>query len=237
MKLGILDAVPAKYYTDDDVVTDPERFIALLRSVNFTGEIVSFHVAEQEFPPSVDTCDAYLITGSPATAFESRLWIDDLKQFIRDVYAARVPLVGICFGHQVIAMALGGTVETAESGWMVGLYSFDVIETPPWIGPDDLRQKNIYHFNRDQVINLPTDAVHLGASETCPNSMYAIGDTVFAIQGHPEMPLSAMKQYLVELKDTLPADVVEYAHQSTAANQPDVLILGTWLKAFIERDF
>ena len=80
-------------------------------------ELQAFDVRNGEFPSSVDACDAYLTTGSRFSAYDDEAWIQQLKDFVRQLHEAEKPFVGICFGHQVLAEALGGKVEKAESGW------------------------------------------------------------------------------------------------------------------------
>jgi len=234
MKLGILDAVPDEFYRDESVIRDTQRFIMLLESVGFQWEMVSYHVAIGEFPTSTAACDAYLITGSPASVYDNLPWIEQLKGFIRQLHAEKRRLVGICFGHQVIAEALGGKVIKSPRGWMAGMWRFDLLEQPDWM-PDPLPEVKIYHLNQDQVLDLPPDAVHAGQSAMCPNTMYFIGDHILGIQGHPELPLDALQGYIDQLSDVLTAPVVEQATRSFNEGAPDSLLVGHWIRQFIER--
>ena len=83
-------------------------------------------IADNEFPAGPDAADGWLITGSKHGAYEDHDWIPPLEQLIRDIYAAGRPLVGVCFGHQIIAQALGGTVEKFKGGWSVGHTTYEI---------------------------------------------------------------------------------------------------------------
>ena len=105
--------------------------------------------------------------------------------FIRDIFAAGKPLVGICFGHQIIAHALGGYAAKFDGGWGIGTMPIKMVGKADWI-PADIEQVDLIHVHQDQVITLPPEAVRLAYSDFCQNAAFAIGKKVFAIQGHPE---------------------------------------------------
>lgn len=233
MKLGILDAVPPEFLYADNYITDAQKFIDWLTLVGFKGEMVVYNAAEGQFPAQLTDCDAYLITGSPVSVYDSHPWIADLLAFIRQAHAPTIPMVGICFGHQAIAQALGGQVEAAKCGWLFGLHGFDLLTQPAWM-PEPVSKCQLYHINQDQVVSLPPDALHLGQSEQCPYSMFSIGDHILAIQGHPEQPLRAMYNFIYNLRDVIPSEVIQSAHASFVQAIPDVTLVGRWVCAFLD---
>jgi len=233
MKLGILDAVPPEFLYVDNNISDGAKFVDLLNDVNFAGQMVTYNVGGDEFPPSVDSCDAYLVTGSPSSVYDGDAWITRLMEFVQAAHSRRIPMVGICFGHQLIAQALGGQVEPAKDGWLLGLKSFAVRGKPVWM-TSDAASYQIYHINQDQVCRLPPDAVHLGSSDACEFSMFTIGTHILCIQGHPEQPLRAMRNFMDELGDTVPGDVRAAANASFQRGEPDRLIVGNWIRRFLE---
>ena len=106
-------------------------------------------------------------------------------KFIRRIFAAGKPLVGICFGHQAIALALGGHAAKFDGGWGIGTMRVRVTGSAEWI-PSGIKHFDLIHVHQDQVTNLPPDAVRLAESDFCKNAAFAIGKQVFCIQGHPE---------------------------------------------------
>ena len=233
MKLGILDAVQPAYLHVDENISDGAKFVDLLNDVDFAGEMVIYNVGGDKFPPSVDSCDAYLVGGSPASVYDGFAWITRLMEFVQAAHTKQIPLVGICFGHQLIAQALGGQVELARGGWLLGLKQFDVHQKPAWMH-SDASSYQIYHINQDQVCGLPPGAVHLGSSSVCEYSMFTIDQHVLCIQGHPEQPLRAMLNFIEELGDAVPEDIQAAAHTSFQQAEPDRLIVGEWIRHFLE---
>ena len=101
--------------------TDETRFSVMMRLVRPDWRFTAVDCVRDVLPGGPGAFDGYIVTGSPACANDPDDWIVDLKAFIRDCVAEGVPLFGTCFGHQVIAAALGGQVQTV--GWRLGLYS------------------------------------------------------------------------------------------------------------------
>lgn len=135
-----------------------------------------FPVCDGIFPSGASDCDGWLVSGSKYGAYEDHDWIPPLEDLIRAIRDLGRPLVGICFGHQIIAQALGGTVEKFEGGWSVGrtIYHFE--------GGD--RALNAWH--QDQITALPPGARVLASSDRCAYAALAYGDTIYTIQPHPE---------------------------------------------------
>ncbi|SVB02287.1 uncharacterized protein METZ01_LOCUS155141, partial [marine metagenome] len=154
MKLGLLDTVPRSYWSTDLGITESEKFIDFLMPVMTDTRFDQLFVAEGEWPASIDDYDAYLITGSPCSVNEGHLWIEKLQQFVRDCLVSQKKLVGICFGHQLIASALGGTVKRRRDGWLLGVESFDIVDVQSWMKPIQMKCE-IFHINQDHVSVLP----------------------------------------------------------------------------------
>ena len=81
----------------------------------------AYRVHHNELPSSPSEADVWLINGSPNSVYYELDWITRLISFVRQVHAAKVPLVGFCFGHHIIATALGGKVERSTQGWGLGI--------------------------------------------------------------------------------------------------------------------
>ena len=151
----------------------PDMFARLLAGHGFTFR--TYRVLDGQFPAKVTDCEGWLITGSRHGVYEDHPWIPPLEQFIRDSFAAHVPMVGICFGHQIIAQAMGGRVEQFQGGWAVGAQDYD-------FGGQTLTL-NAWH--RDQVIEAPPGAKVIATNAFCANAAL-LYDHALTIQAHPE---------------------------------------------------
>ena len=127
------------------------------------------------FPDGPEAADGWLITGSKHGVYEDLPFIPPLEALVRDIRASRKPLVGICFGHQIIAQALGGHVEKFDGGWQRGLQSYG--------GAGELA---LYAWHQDQVITPPETAHTLASSPGCAHAILRYGPECLTIQGHPE---------------------------------------------------
>lgn len=141
-----------------------------------TFSYVSYSVVDGEMPQGIREADGWLITGSKHGAYEDHPWIPPLEQFIRDSYAARVPMIGVCFGHQIIAQAMGGKVEKFSGGWSVGPVDYQI--------KGETYAINAWH--QDQVIEKPSSAEVIGATDFCANAALVYDDLFWTIQPHPE---------------------------------------------------
>ncbi|MEM7177735.1 MAG: hypothetical protein AAF503_08515 [Pseudomonadota bacterium] len=146
-------------------------------------------VLEGALPGAVDTCDAWLVTGSAAGVYDSDPWIAPIRDFLVRCRAGGRPVVGICFGHQLMAEALGGRAELSHRGWGCGVHRYDVLHRPAWMA-DAPEALSLHAMHRDQVVAIPGDATVLAASAFCPYAMLAYGDPeapdAISIQPHPE---------------------------------------------------
>jgi GMP synthase-like glutamine amidotransferase len=185
MKLGILktDAVRPEWVPEFGEY--PDMFIALLSRVDPDLEFAVYDVEQGQYPADIDEVDAYLITGSKSSAYDDKPWITTLMEFVRELHRRRKKLVGICFGHQLIALALGGKVAKSPKGWGVGLHKHTFTDTPTWHDQGDAGL-NVLVSHQDQVLEAPSDARVLAGSEFCENAVTQIGDHILTFQGHPE---------------------------------------------------
>ena len=174
MLIGILQTGQAPDALRDELGDYPDMFERLLAGHGFTFR--TCHVEGGVMPQAVTDCDGWLITGSRHGAYEDHPWIPPLEQFIRDAYGAKVPLVGICFGHQIVAQAMGGKVERYAGGWAVGATDYDF--------DGETRTLNAWH--RDQVTVAPPGARVIGTSDFCTNAALLYDNSILTVQAHPE---------------------------------------------------
>lgn len=231
MRLGILNAVTPR---DEAAfgLREFDSFQHLLAQVPHALTLVEFRVTEGELPTAQTACDAYLVTGSPAGVYDNAPWIAPLATFLQERYAAGQKLVGICFGHQLLAHALGGHAEKSAKGWGMGLRRFTLTQQRPWMVPP-VEQSQLYFCHQDQVVRLPTAAEHLGGDVFCPNTVFAIGDQVLGIQGHPEFTEAVMRLLIDQLGADAGEAVKWQARASLTAGDADNLTVAHWIINFL----
>ena len=174
MKIGILQTGHSPDELRPTLGDYGSLFEKLLQGHGFDFEI--FSVVDMQFPDNITQADGWLITGSKHGAYEDQAFIAPLEALIREIYAAGIPMVGVCFGHQIIAQALGGTVEKFGNGWAVGRQTYD------WGGEEVAL--NAWH--QDQVTVLPEGATPVAANPFCANAAVTYGNRAFTVQAHPE---------------------------------------------------
>lgn len=167
----------------------------------------SYDVENLAFPDSAQACDGWLLTGSKHGAYEDHPFIAPLTDFIRAAYAAEVPMVGICFGHQIIAQALGGRVEKFAGGWGVGHQTYDF---------DGLGAVALNAWHQDQVTQAPPDARPIGRSDFCANAGLIYGKRALTVQPHPEFPAAVIDDMVQTRRGT--ADYPDDRMDLAAAN-------------------
>lgn len=185
MKITIIETGLAPEPIRDDYASYPEMFEALISSADdgFAFETVS--PVRGETLPDPSALQAILITGSAAGVYEDHDWMEPLFEFIRSAANERTPQVGICFGHQAIAKALGADVAKADAGWGLGLHTYDVHHAPHWMDPVETFALGVSH--QDQVLSLPEGAKLIAASGFTPFAALDYPDAaVMSFQGHPE---------------------------------------------------
>ncbi len=206
MKIGILQTGDAPDALRDQHGEYPDMFERLLAGHGFT--FARWRVNAMNFPASVHDCDGWLITGSKHGVYEDHPFIKPLEQFIRDSLAAGVPVAGICFGHQIMAQALGGTVEKYAGGWSTGPTDYD-------FGGETLRL-NAWH--QDQVVTPPPGAATIASSQFCQYAGFAYGKTGYSVQAHPEYG-DTFIQGLIDHRGrgVVPDAILEDAHDKLGA--------------------
>jgi len=232
MKLGILNAIPPGPSDVDWGGSPVDTYIRFLSSVDAPIEYASYEVTQGVFPASPLECDAYLITGSPRGVYDDDPWIAELSSFIRRAYDAGRKLVGICFGHQILAHALGGRAVKADSGWGVGLKQFQIFDQLPWMHGRN-GDCSLYFVHQDQVVELPPGAQRLAGNAFCPNAMFAIPGRALGIQGHPEFTEGIMRDILESKEDGIEDGLRQAALNSLEAAQPDNPLLAQWIVDFL----
>ncbi len=220
MKIGVLetghlsDTLKAKYGRYPVFF---ERLVGphLPEAEFFTVAIVDGEVAE-----SPVQADGWIITGSRSGAYENEAWIPPLEAFLRDCLSAHVPVAGICFGHQILAQAMGGKVVNSAKGWGFGIHDYARVAQPAWLAqiPQNF---SIPAIHQDQVVEVPSGAQVFAKSEFCPIAGLVYGDIdsphAISIQPHPEMSAEFVADIAEErLQHIISANIVKPALKSLA---------------------
>ena len=225
MHIGILktDAVRPEWV--DEFGEYPDMFQSLFLAANSE---VSFSVWDVEegvrpTPAEIDAVDGFIITGSKSSAYDDKEGIRDLERLVQELHARRKKMVGICFGHQVIARALGGTVAKSDKGWGVGVNVYNVSELPVQ-GDDEVRGDasgalKLVASHQDQVTVLPPGARNVVSNDHCENAGFVMGDHVLTLQGHPEFSAEYSEAIMAFRHDMIGAERVAQVRAWVGAQQ------------------
>ncbi|AJC49496.1 type 1 glutamine amidotransferase [Allofrancisella guangzhouensis] len=209
----------------------PEMFANLFFKLSLIVDFDIFDVTEQYYPVNFSIYDGFIITGSKATAFDDLPWISELKSTIVKLYNGGKKIIGICFGHQVLAQALGGRVERAAKGFSVGVKNVEVLVKKSWMDPFHYYLSLLF-YHQDMIVELPSGAELIGTSDYCQIQMFCIGNQILGIQAHPEMlkahNYALIKEYQDEIKS-------EFQHALESLRIRDnSLVIGHWMANFFE---
>ena len=234
MKIGILktDAVREEWVPDFGEY--PDMFMAILGAQDPSLEFTTYDVRHGEYPASLDDEDAYLITGSRHSVYEDLPWIPPLLAFLRELHAARKKVVGICFGHQAVAEALGGRTAKADQGWGVGLHRHRFQERPRWFDDGDL-EFPVLVSHQDQVMDNAESAQVLASSEFCPNAVCQIGDHILTLQGHPEF-VSDYSRAIMDFRRAMIGEEVYRDGVASLADAPETARMAGWIVNFLRAE-
>lgn len=221
MKLGILQTG----HVPEDLVPEhgeyPAMFERLLEGRGFGFR--TYSVVDGEFPARADVMEGWLVTGSRHGAYDGLPWISKLEEFIRAAHDARIPLAGICFGHQILAQALGGRVEKFSGGWGVGHMRY-VLDSGVEIGLNAMHQ--------DQVVEAPSGAETVLSSDFCRYAGLAYGDTALGIQAHPEFSKAYTADLIASRRGKLLAVEIADAALAGLSRSDDWLLIADMLSDF-----
>ena len=204
----------------------PTMFAALLGE---DFQVRPFDAQAGELPEPT-AFDGAIITGSAAAVYEDHAWIPPLLDWIRHA-RGRTRLVGVCFGHQAMAQALGGRVEPSERGWGVGLHRYRVVEPRPWMTPS-LSEIALSASHQDQVVVKPADARVTLTSDFTPYAGLVWDEEAISLQPHPEFSRAFTGALVEGRRGRIEETVVDRAVESLKADD-DRRTVAAWIRRFL----
>lgn len=162
-------------------------------------------VAAGEGLPSPREAAGALITGSAAMVTERAAWSECTAAWIRDAMDAQLPLFGVCYGHQLMAHALGGRVDYLPGGREIGTLP---IELTPAAGADPLTAALPASFrahttHEQSVLEPPPGATVLARSARDPHHLLRYGPNAVSVQFHPEFNADVMRAYIHRKREAM----------------------------------
>ncbi|MFM7531774.1 MAG: type 1 glutamine amidotransferase [Rubrivivax sp.] len=211
---------------------DARKVITVLQAARPDWDYRAWAARDGELPPDPLAADAWVLTGSVASVTRPEPWMERTADALRQRHAAGRALVGLCFGHQLIAQALGGAVGRNVGGFRLGVAQTTLVAQEPWMDPP-LARLSLFAAHEDQVQQPPPGARVLGSSAHCPVGAYAIGQHVLCTQYHPELTREFMRDLLASFGHKFDAQVV--AQANSEIEQPvDASLFMQWVARFIE---
>ena len=193
-------------------------------------------VTEGGIPDSPSSCDGWLVTGSRHGVYDDLPWIAPTSAFLRNAIEADKPVLGICFGHQLLAHAMGGRVEKSDRGWGIGVQEYDVVDRPPWMSaaPDRIAFQSIH---QDQIVETPVGAELVARSDFCPSAMLAYGSNGYSIQAHPEFTREFSRALLEAIRGSRIEESVCDRALKTIGKPTHELEFAKWARRFFRRGY
>ena len=182
--LCILQAGPINKDLIQDYPSYDKMFSLLFKDKVPLWNINVYNIYENIFPEQLNYYNAFIITGSAYGVYDDHDWIKNLFEVIKKIVHFKIPLLGICFGHQAIAKALGGHVIKYSKGWGIGIKEVTIIKQKSLLG--NFKKLNLIFFHQDQVVKLPKNAELIASNSFCTMSSFSIDNSVLTLQAHPE---------------------------------------------------
>ena len=235
MKIGILKTDTVRPEWVGEFGEYPDMFERLLLAEDPSLEFQTWDAESGELPTDLDAPDGFIITGSKSSAYDQKEWIRALENFIQRIHASRRKLIGICFGHQVIAKALGAIVDKSPKGWGCGIQTYQLKDAElaaDGIG-EDLR---LIASHQDQVITVPAGAVIIAASDHCNIAGFRIDDHILTFQGHPEFIPAYSREIMHFRREMIGESRVATGLASLDSEQHQGARVARWMLDFLSSD-
>ncbi len=209
----------------------PKMFGDMFLAIDPTMDIITYDVQNFQYPKDINEVDGYLITGSAASVYEELDWLKELGKFIKKLHQHKKKLIGVCFGHQLIAHVLGGKTEQSDKGWGIGVRSFQLNKAGQTFTKKE-GSFNLFCSHKDQVVTPAPGSQLLASSTFCPYGMLTIGDHIFTFQGHIEMPTEYTHQLMNMRREKYGEPLYQEA-KTTLIDRNDKYLVTQWIIDFI----
>jgi len=210
-------------------------FFRMLRDADPDLELVNYAVVDEQLPQSPTDCDGWVITGSRHGVYDDLPWIAPLKEFLRAARAARVPVAGVCFGHQIMAEAFGGRAVKSDKGWGLGVQDYQVSHKGGLSGLAPSYRG--YAMHQDQVVEIPDDATLLASSPFCEFAALSYGDPetpdAISVQTHPEFSVGYAEALLQKRPNGVIPDELREAALKTIGRPVDNGEIARWFVKYM----
>src|SRR5680860_676395 len=214
-----------------------DMFKDLFKRAGYDFDYATFDVRDDDFPGSASDCDAWVITGSKANVYQDLPWMRRLKLLILDIYKADRPMLGICFGHQIIAEAFGGSVGKYAQGWGVGLHRYELAPDARGLKPG-MDGFTLSAMHQDQVLVKPENANVLAHSAFCSLAALQYDNRILTVQAHPEFDVRFETRLVRHLRgQSVPETNADQALEdlTAPAAATDSLAVADWMAGFLLR--
>ena len=209
-----------------------EMIRQMFQLVDGPFEFADFDCQKGHFPDDLNGYDFYITTGSKASVYENKSWIQQLIRFVEQLDKHKKKLIGICFGHQIIAMACQGMVEKSNRGWGIGVAVNRLFTTPDWMSGIK-PELNIIVSHQDQITTLPEDALVIAGSHFCPFFMVQWSGHFLSIQGHPEWDRAYSRTLINDRRAIIDPERIEAGLDSLDL-EPDNRLFVRWIMDFLK---
>ncbi|MBI1339438.1 type 1 glutamine amidotransferase [bacterium] len=213
----------------------PAMFASLLEHADAKFDFKTVSVIRGDALPDLASVEAILITGSPLGVYDEAAWMEPLRQMIRNAAEKKIPMVGVCFGHQIMADAFGGEVRKSEKGWGVGRHTYTIHERRDWM-IDAGASFSLAASHQDQVITLPPGAHVLAGSEHTAFALLEYRDFPgISFQGHPEFTDGFAATLYNHRRGVSLTDEQADEAIGSLSRPDDNALVAEWIVAFLSR--
>lgn len=232
LRICILESDDLHPTMQDAFIGFGQMFKKLFAGQDAELECQIFNVVRGEYPEADQRFDAYLVSGSKADSFGEEPWIVILRTYLRERFLQGDVLLGICFGHQILALVLGGNTQRSNKGWGIGVHRYRLACKPDWL-PKAVDEFQLLISHRDQVTALPAGATLLAHSDFCENAAFIHGQQVLCFQGHPEFTHDFSRTLLQIRQSIYCPEEYEAACQSLQ-DRHDGQTIALWMLCFVK---